>query len=64
MICKVNRKAKHGKKIKLLTPKQIIQRLLIAIAQVIAGNTSKNLLNEIQKIIYSLCRAKEITKKQ
>ena len=42
----------------------MIQRLLIAIAQVIAGNASKNLLNEIQKIIYSLCQAKEITKKQ
>ena len=42
------------KKIELLTPKQMIQRLLIAIAQVIAGNASKNLLNEIQKS-YTLC---------
>ena len=39
------------------------QRLLMAMAQVKAGNTPENLLNEIRKIIYSLCRTKEITKK-
>ena len=39
------------------------QRLPIALAQVKAGNTSVNLLNEIRQIIYSLYRAKEITKK-
>ena len=33
------------------------------LAQVKAGNTSENLLNEIHQIIYSLYRAKEITKK-
>ena len=47
----------------MLTPKQMLQRLPIALAQVKAGNTSENLLNEIRKIIYSLYRAKEITKK-
>ena len=41
----------------------MLQRLLIALAQVKAGNTSENLLNEIRQIIYSLYRAKEITKK-
>ena len=40
----------------------MLQKLLIALAQVIAGNTSKNLLNEIRQTIYFLCRAKEITK--
>ena len=30
------------------------QRLLTALAQVKAGNTSENLLNEITQIIYSL----------
>ena len=49
--------------LKILTPKQIFQRLSIPLAQVKAGNTSENLLNEIRKIIYSLYRAKEITKK-
>ena len=33
------------------------------IAQVKAGNTSKNLLNEIRQIVYSLYLEKEITKK-
>ena len=46
-----------------MTPKQIFQRLPIAIAQVKAGNTSENLLNEMRQIIYSLYQAKEVTKK-
>ena len=37
--------------------------LPIALAQVKAGNTSENLLNEIRQIIYSLYLEKEITKK-
>ena len=41
----------------------MLQRLPIALTQVKAGNTSENLLNEIRQIIYSLYRAKEITKK-
>ena len=40
----------------------MLQRLPIALAQVKAGNTSQNLLNEIRQIIYSLYWAKEITK--
>ena len=42
----------------------MLQRLPIALAQVKAGNTSENLLNEIRQIIYSLYRTKEITKKK
>ena len=49
--------------LKILTPKQTLQRLPIALAQVKAGNTSDILLNEIRQIIYSVHRAKEITKK-
>ena len=45
----------------------MLQRLPIAPAKVKAckkaGKTSENLLNEIIQIIYSLYRAKEITKK-
>ena len=41
----------------------MLQRLLLAFAQVKAGNTSENLLNEIRQIIYSLYQAKEIIKK-
>ena len=41
----------------------MFQRLQIAIAQVKAGNTSRNLLNEIRQIIYVLYPEKEVTKK-
>ena len=40
----------------------MFQRLPIALAQVKAGKTSGNLLNEIKQIIYSLYWAKQITK--
>ena len=55
-------KQNMGKGPKILTPKQMLQRLPVALAQVKAGNTSGNLLSEITKIIYSLHRAKQITK--
>ena len=55
-------KATKGKRLKILTPKQMPQRLTIALAQVKAGNTSGNLLNQIRHIICLLYRAKEITK--
>ena len=35
----------------------------IALAQVKAGNTGENLLNEIKKILYFLYRAKEMIEK-
>ena len=38
-------------------------RHYIALAQVKVGNTSKNLLNEIRQIIYSLYQEKQLTKK-
>ena len=43
-------------------PKQMLQKLPIALAQIQAGNTSENLLNEIIQIVYSLYRAKEVGK--
>ena len=55
--------AKYGEGLKVLSPKQVLQRLPIALAQVKAGNTSENLLNEIRQTIYSLYQEKEITKK-
>ena len=48
--------------LKILTPKKMLQRLPIALAQVKAGNNSESLLNGIRQIIYSLYQ-KEITKK-
>ena len=52
-----------GKGLKILTPKQMLQRLPIALAQAKAGNNSESLLNEIRQIIFSLYQSKEITKK-
>ena len=53
---KAKYKVKDGKGLIILTPKQIPQRLPIALAQVKAGNISENLLNEIRQIIYSLTK--------
>ena len=52
-----------GEGLKILTPKQILQRLPVALAQVKAGNISENLLNETRQIVYSLYQSKGITKK-
>ena len=52
-----------GTGLKILRPKQMLQRFPIALAQVKAGNNSENLLNEIRQIIYSRYQSKEITKK-
>ena len=41
----------------------MLQRLPISHLQGKADNTSKNLLNEMRKIIYYLYQEKEITKK-
>ena len=56
-------KASNQQNLKILSSKQMLQRLPIALSQVKLGNTSENVLNEIRQIIYSLYRAKEITKK-
>ena len=66
MILEAKRLAKveqEGKRRKILTPNQMLQRLPIALGQVKAGNNSESLLNEIRQIVYSLYRSKEITKK-
>ena len=51
-------KSKYGEGLKMLTPKQMLQGLPIALAQVTAGNISDNVLNEIRQIIYPLYRTK------
>ena len=67
MYIDVDHKAKQNKTelrgLKILTSRQMLQRLPIAIAQVKAGNNSENLLNEIRQIVYSLYQSKQITKK-
>ena len=41
----------------------MIQRILIILAKLKIGNTSEDLLNDIQQILYSLYWVKEMTKK-
>ena len=52
-----------GTGLKILTPKQMRQRLPVALAQVKAGNNSESLLNEIRQVVYSLYQSKQLTKK-
>ena len=49
--------------LQILTPKRVLQRLPIALAQARAGNNSGSSLNEIRQILYSLYQSKQITKK-
>ena len=58
MVAKAKHKATKGAEPKILTPKQILQRLLIALAQLRASKNSENLLNEIRQIVYSLYLSK------
>ena len=67
MLSDANYNAKQNetkeKGLKILTPKKMIQRFSIALAQLKAGNNSEHLLNEVRQIAYSFCQSKEITKK-
>ena len=56
-------RATKGTRPKILTPKQMLQILPIALAQVKAGNNSVSLLNEIRQTVYSLYKSKEFIKK-
>ena len=53
----------EGRGLKILKPKQMLQRLPTALAQVKVGNNSEGLLNEIRQIVYFLYQSKQITKK-
>ena len=63
MMSEAKTKATKGTGLKTLTPKQTLQRLPIALAQVKASNNSETLLNKIRQIVYSLYKSKQITKK-
>ena len=45
MVSDAKEKAPKGKRLKILTAQQMLQRLSIPLAQVKAGNASENLLN-------------------
>ena len=51
------------KKLKILTPKQLLTRLPTLLAQVNAGNNSYKLKNEIRQILYLLYQHYKITEK-
>ena len=51
-----------GSGLKILTNKQMLNRLPILLAQIQAGNNSSKLKNEARQILYSLYRSKELTK--
>ena len=55
-------KTKYGKGHKILGPKQMLQRLPKALAQVTAGNTCENLVNEIKQIMYFCIKKKKLLK--
>ena len=54
--------SKKGEGLKILTKKQILNRLPILLAQIQAGNNSVKLKNETRQILYSLYRSKALTK--
>ena len=55
-----DKKQQEGKGLKIPTPKQILQRLPIALAKIKAGNNSESLLNEIRQIVYFSYQSKEV----
>ena len=57
------RRNKLGEGLKILTPDQMLSRLLITLAQLKARNNSEKLINEIRQLLYSLYRSKKLTKK-
>ena len=61
MILDINKHNQQGKGKNILTPNQMLSRLLITLAQLKAGNNSKKLKNEIRQLLYSLYRSKNIT---
>ena len=54
--------SKSGKGLKILTNKQLLNRLPLLLAQIEAGNNSIKLKNEARQILYSLYRSKVLTK--
>ena len=53
---------KKGEGLKILTNKQMLNRLVILLTQIQAGNNSKKSKNELRQILYSLYRSKALTK--
>ena len=61
-ILKFNKQKQEGRCLKILTPRQTLSRLPVSLAQLIAGNNSEKLKNEIRQLLYSLYRSKNMSK--
>ena len=57
------RRNQQGQGLKILTPDQMLSRLPITLAQLKAGNSSANLINELRQLLYFLHRSNKLTKK-
>ena len=53
---------KEGKRLKILTPNKLLFRLPILLVQIIVGNNSRKLQNEIRQILYLLYQHNKISK--
>ena len=54
MVSEAKPKTTKRTRFKILTPRQMLQRLPIGLVQEKAGNNSENLLNETRQIVYFL----------
>ena len=61
-ILEFNRQNQEGQGLKILTADQMISRSPISVAQLIVGNNSEKLKNEIRQLLYCLYRSKKLTK--
>ena len=61
-ILEFDKQNEKGKGLKILTPNQMVSRLLIFLAQLQFRNNSQKLKNKIRQLLYSLYRSKNMTK--
>ena len=56
--CAEQRRNQKGQDLKILTPEQMLSKLPISLAQLVAGagNNSEKLKNEIRQLLYSMYR--------
>ena len=57
-----NEQNQKEQRLKILTPKQMLSRVPISLAQLKAGNNCEKLKNEIRQLLYSLYRSKKLSK--
>ena len=61
-ILEINKVNQEGKRLKILTPNQMLSRLPITLAQLKSGNNSDKLKNEKRQLLYYLYCSKNMTK--